>query len=379
MKIAIVRKEYSLRKGGAERYCVMLVKQLHAMGHELSVVGETIDDELLSEVSFLPVRVNHATSWTKNRSFSENASQVVLRGRFDVTLGLSRTPAVDVFRVTDRLHVHWMSVYYRNHLKQMLQGLNPRHRTILALERAIYQSKRVKRFITESQLDRRLLTHYYGVPEERIRTICNGVDTRIFNPTVRSATGDVRRELGLKHDQPLLVFAAMDFEGKGLRSLFNAVALMRNRNARVLVLGSGKQGRFSRLAKKLDISERVFFLGRRSDIQRYYGAGDLFVLPTIYEPFGLVHLEALACGLPVVTTATAGGADVIEEGVNGYVIPSAHAVDLLRDRMDEHLALPSIRREEMSASCWETAKGMTVERNALETLKVLEEVVSEKP
>ena len=88
MKIALVRRSCSLRQAGAERYCVNLFRQLQARGHEVTIVGESMDDDLRPEADFLPVRVNHTTSWTKNRSFAEGCKQVISRHRFDVVHGL---------------------------------------------------------------------------------------------------------------------------------------------------------------------------------------------------------------------------------------------------------------------------------------------------
>lgn len=377
MRIAVVRRKYSLSGGGAERYCVGLVRQFQALGQQVTVVGETIDERLRDEVEFVPVRVNHATSWTKNLSFAAGAAAALARGRFDVSLGLSHTAAVDVFRVTDRLQAHWLGVYYRHPLNRFVQRLNPRHRAVLALERSIYRSSSVRRVITESRLDQRLLAQYYGVPAEKVRTVYDGVDTNLFHPGVRQHGPALRAELGLGNE-PLLVFASMDFEGKGLGPLLEAVAGLEARATRLVVVGRGRQGRFARRARQLGIADRVLFTGRRGDIERFFGAGDLLVLPTLYEPFGLVHLEALACGLPVITTATAGAADIIDVGHNGYVIPHAFAVAQLRETIDQHLGLSPEVREAMSRCCWETAREMTLERNARQTLDVLEEAVREK-
>jgi UDP-glucose:(heptosyl)LPS alpha-1,3-glucosyltransferase len=322
--------------------------------------------------------VTHTTSWAKNRSFAENCEKVVRQQRFDVVHGLSRTPAVDCFRVTDPLQAHWFQVYYQHPFNRFLQRLNPRHRALFAIERSIYQSGRVRRIITQSRLDSRLISEYYGVPEEKIRRVYNGVDTTVFHPGVKAEAAAVREELGLPGDVPLLVFAGMDFRRKGLDSLLQALARLEHAEARLLVLGAGQEAYYQRLAERLGVGRRVLFAGRRQAIQRYYAAGDLFVLPTIYEPFPNVNLEAMACGVPIVTSATAGGADIIEEGRNGYVISGAHAVGELAERIDRHLSLPHSAKQTMAENCWETARHMTVEKNARQTLAVFEEVLLEK-
>ena len=379
MRIALVRKECSLRRGGAERYCAQLARQLIALGHSVTVIGESIDADLQDEIHFLPVEVNNATSWTKNRSFAENAGQAVQAGRFDVALGLSRAEGLDVFRVTDRLQAHWLHVRYPGRLRRFWEGrVNPRHRAIIGLERSLFAPEGPRRIITESQLDARQVSHYYGVAPDRIRTIYNGVDHEIFQPTVRSERNVVRGSLGLSRDCPLVVYASMDFRGKPLATVLMAMNQANNAKLRLLVVGAGPVQHYVRVAASLGIADRVTFAGRRDDIERFYGAGDLFVMPTAYEPFGLVHLEALACGLPVVTTATAGGAEVIDQGQNGYVIPNAWAVKELAACLDEYFALSADVRAAMSEAAVERARPFTPERNARETAQLLYEVCREK-
>ncbi|MGH7129585.1 MAG: glycosyltransferase, partial [Planctomycetaceae bacterium] len=90
MRIALVKRRYSLRHGGSERYCVNLARRLTALGHGVTVIGESIDAELAGEVDFRPVRVNRLTSAGRNRSFAENAGRAARSGRFDLVYGLGR-------------------------------------------------------------------------------------------------------------------------------------------------------------------------------------------------------------------------------------------------------------------------------------------------
>ena len=390
MHIALVRRHCSLKKAGAERYCVNLFRGLQKLGHRVTVIGEGIDDELKEEVEFLPVAVNKLTSWTRNRSFAENCAKVARSQPFDLVHGLSRVEGLDTYRLTDPMQTHWVKVWYRHPVSRWLQQLNPRHRAIFELERKLYQPAGVRRVIVQSKLDARLLTEYFGVEESRIRRIVNGVDTNVFHPGVRSERAAVREELFRQFDTdattsrfssddtPLLVFASMDFRRKGLDSLLAAVAGLKDRETKLVVLGAGDIEGYRRIARSLGIERRVLFAGRQSSIARLYGAGDLFVLPTVYEPFPNVNLEAMACGTPVITTATAGGADIIEPGRNGYVIPDAWSVQALTEQIDHHLSLPDSTKQKMSDICWDIASKLRVEENARQVVEVFEEVVREK-
>ena len=378
MHIALVRRCYSLKKAGAERYCVNLSRQLQRLGHRVTIIGETIDPELRDQIEFLPVKVNHLASWTKNRSFATNVDKVVKQHKFDIVHGLSRTPAVDTFRLTDPLQAHWLNVFYRRGWVNTLQHWNPRHRAILEIERSVYQSDRVRRYITQSKLDTRLLIEYYGVPAEKIVRVSNGVDTVQFNPRAREESAAVREQWGVQPDEPLLVFASMDFRRKGLGPLLQSLTLCRTRDVKLLVLGNGDCKTYGRMASDLGLKDRVIFAGRQSAMARFYGAGDLFVLPTIYEPFPNVNLESMACGTPVLTSETAGGADIIRVGENGYLVSQPDAVQDMAECIDHHLALPRSQRQAMAEHCWQTAQGMTVEQNARNTLAVFEDVIREK-
>ena len=395
MHIAIVRRQCSLKKAGAERYCVNLFRGLQKLGHRVTVIGEGIDDELRSEVEFIPVAVNRQTSWNRNRSFSDNCRKIIRTQPFDIVHGLSRVEGLDTFRVTDPMQTHWVKVWYRNPITQWLQQRNPRHRAIFNLEQRLYHRSGVRRVIVQSKLDARLLVEYFGVDESRIRHIVNGVDTRVFHPGVRNERSIVREELSrdfnrirgtantvghfdLAENTPLIVFASMDFRRKGLDSLLSAMSRLKDRETRLLVLGNGDIAGYQRMAKNLDLTHRVLFAGRQSSIQRFYGAGDLFVLPTIYEPFPNVNLEAMACGTPVITTSTAGGCDIIQPGFNGYVIPDAWSVDALAEQIDQHFQKPSSDRLAMAENCWQTASKLRVEDNAHKVAQVFHEVLLEK-
>ncbi|MEZ6047537.1 MAG: glycosyltransferase family 4 protein [Planctomycetaceae bacterium] len=214
MHIALVKGRYSLRHGGSERYCVNLSRQLQKKGHQVSVIGHTIDEELANEVEFIPVKRNKLMSSTKNKSFAENCEKEVKSRRFDLVYGIGRAYGLDAVRVTERLQSHWLRVNYKPHWRYQLQTWNPRHRALIELEQKIYQSPETRRIVTQSQLDRRLVMENYNIPEEKIRIVYNGVDLEQFNLERRNERDAVREELGLASDQRLLLFASMDFPAR---------------------------------------------------------------------------------------------------------------------------------------------------------------------
>jgi UDP-glucose:(heptosyl)LPS alpha-1,3-glucosyltransferase len=378
MRIALVRRVCSLKKAGAERYCINLMRQLKSKGHDVTIVGESMDESLKSEAAHLRVPVVRWTSWTKNSSLARNAHKVFENQGFDIVHGLSRVYGLDTYRLTDPLQTHWLNVFYRGPWTQALQRLNPRHRTILGIEKQLFGPQGPRRIIVQSKLDERLLQEYFGIDPARIRRVSNGVDTKVFHPDFQHEREFVRDEWKIPHDAPLLTFASMDFRRKGLASLLTAISRAKTSGLWLMVIGDGDIARFKTMAQQLGLGDRLVFTGRQQQIARLYAASDLFVLPTIYEPFPNVNLEAMACGVPVLTTSTAGGADVIEPAINGYVVSSPDEIDCLADRIDFHFGRGTTQLKLMSAAARSTAQRHTPEVNAERTLAVFQEVLGEK-
>jgi UDP-glucose:(heptosyl)LPS alpha-1,3-glucosyltransferase len=129
----------------------------------------------------------------------------------------------------------------------------------------------------------------------------------------------------------------MNYRLKGLTPLLNAFALVRENNARLVVVGHPNTARYQRLAKSLGIGDRVSFLGHRDDPKDCYFAADYLVHPTFYDPCSLVALEALACGLPVITSRFNGASELLSPPTDGVVIDNPHDAPSLAAAMKRML------------------------------------------
>ena len=354
----------------------MLCLGLKDLGHRVLLLAETCDEDLKEFVDFVPLKVRNINSVTKNLSFHRAAQKVLLCFPNAVSYALSRTWPVDAFRITDPLHAHTLALRYRSFLKRLWATLSPRHRVLLGLEKSVISPEGSRYVVTISELDRDLVQRYYGVSPERIRVIYNGVDQDVFNPLARQRRGIVRESLGLGEDVTCYIFPAMDFRRKGLAVLLKALSKL-NSPWELLVAGQDKEVPYRKEAARLGIASRVHFLGRHKDIQDLYGASDLLVLPTTYDPFGNVHLEALACGLPVLTTAQAGGAEVVKPGQTGYVIRDSDSVDDLEAALRDFESRRD-QRPEWREQARLSIKSFTTHRNAIQTAELLSEIAKKK-
>lgn len=366
MKVAIIRSEVSYTKGGAERYAANLCRELCQMGHDVWVLAEKLGSDIHPAINHLPIRVNHISSSQRNLSFHCNAQAALNDIGADQTIALSRTYPSDAFRVSDPLHCFWMGIRYPGGFRRSLERFNPRHRTILRMERAILEPANTRTIVTNSELSKRLIARFYPkYPQNRIRVIYNGVDHSQF-------TADT----SLRTKQPLqLLFVGQDFKRKGLAAVISGLAgaLKKHCDCTLRVIGRDQSAPYREQANRLGISNRVVFSGPTKTIQDAYREADLFVFPSLYDPFANVVLESLACGTPVVTTTTNGSSEIIEDTKNGYVIggDSEHLGAEITNRIEHFCSLDDATRQQMRFHARATAAKFTIGANAQEFIKHL--------
>ena len=358
MKIAVIRSECSFTKGGAERYAANLCRELCEMGHEVWVLAEIFADDIHPKLKHVPIKVNRTSSSLRNRSFNENAQKEARKLNADQVIALSRSYPSDAFRVSDPLHCFWMKIRYPGKFHRFLQSINPRHKTILEMEKAILDPDNTRMIVTNSKLSKKIIGEYYHYPQDRIHVIYNGVDHHQF-----TADTSLRDREYLE-----LLFVGQDFKRKGLGPVIEAVAIAKNNghHCKLRVIGRDKPAAYQDQAKKLGIQELVSFEGPTRQIQDAYRAADLFVFPSLYDPFANVVLESLACGLPAISTTTNGSSEIIHEGKDGYVIEGAtdHLATDIAERISQFCSLTNEQRQQMRQQARATAESYTIQRNA---------------
>jgi len=154
-----------------------------------------------------------------------------------------------------------------------------------------------------------------------------------FHPRNKSYREKIRSYYGLSSKDVLLLFVSHNFRMKGLRYLIKALSLVREKksNVKLVVVGRDRAEPYRRVAKKFGCEENVFFAGGVRDLERYYAGADILVHPTFYDPCSLVVLEALASGLPVITTSRNGAGGIIKDGLEGYVLDDPRDVEALAE------------------------------------------------
>lgn len=375
MKVALITKKVSQSLGGAEMVSLNLVNELISAQHDVHIYTASADGHSDGAKLHLVQGSRLLAPW-RALSFQREVSRLMAPEKFDIIYGLCQVYPVDIYRVGDGIHRHWMKVKYPNALQRCFKYLfSSVHLSMVYLENRIFQQGNCKFFITNSQLIKKQVMDYFHVPDERITVIYNGVDHDLYNPGVKKSRQAVRDTLRIRENELVLLFVSNNWERKGLSTVIRAMGMAREERLRLVVVGRGRSSSYIRLARENGLSESsLVFTGRVREMARYYGMSDLLVLPSRYEPFANVCLEAMACGLPVITTTHNGASELIREGENGSV--------LLRWDDAEGLAqmLLKITRGNallaMGARAAQTAEGFRWDRHVRETAAVFERVFS---
>jgi UDP-glucose:(heptosyl)LPS alpha-1,3-glucosyltransferase len=339
MKLLIIARPFVFH-GGVERATAGLVAALVDHGYDV---------HLLSPRGQAPVRgvTLHTLSLpplppaARVLALAMNARLAVARGSWDVVQSHERTLRQDVYRAGEGCH----RAYLASQERRRTRGLY--HRIVLALERRVFA--RTPHIVAIADAGRREIERLYGVPSGRVDVVYNGVDLDRFHPRNRSRYREsARSDAAIPRGAFTVLFVGSGFVRKGLATAIEAFAALSDRGSRLVVVGKGDVRPYQSAAARLGVGERIGWLGARDDLERWYAAADIVVLPSRYEPFGNVHLEALAAGLPIVASARAGGAEVIEDGVNGSVVDPADpraitaALERFRERSED--VAPAARR-----------------------------------
>jgi Glycosyltransferase len=197
--------------------------------------------------------------------------------------------------------------------RRIWHHLSPYHQSLLALERRQFQPGHYKRVLAVSEEVKRELLATYAVREDRITVIHNGVDEKRFHFSLRDKFRTlIRKQWHIPLDAPTVLFVGSGFRRKGLDRLMKAWNSPQMKDAYLVVVGDDAQrARYQALAAER-ANGKIIFVGRRDDVESYYGAADLLALPAVQEAFGNVVLEALATGLPTVVSQVVGASEILK-------------------------------------------------------------------
>jgi UDP-glucose:(heptosyl)LPS alpha-1,3-glucosyltransferase len=386
-KIAFALENFSRYAGGAESYAVSLATFLVKNGWEVHFFGEAWDGEPEAAIFHQITIPKYLPAWLKLVLFAFYHKKAVKKQNLDVILGFGNTLYMNVYQ--SHGGVHWLSVKRRIYaekseikraIKRLIILLSLKQWARAWIESAPFRLYPRPIIVAISQMIKNDMSSFFRVNEADIKVVYNGVDTSRYNQNLRhDHKGPLRSQLGIAEDEVVFLFVSYDLKKKGIETLAEAVSQLKqmgHTNFKVMVVGGIPYQALSRQIKTLDIEDKILFTGPVRSIEAYYANSDVFVLPTYYDACSLVVIEAMASGLPAITTTANGAAGIINDGKDGYII--SHPPISLDLAKKMQLLLNGEKRQQMSREALCTGRQYSAEKNHQSMIRILGEVAALK-
>ncbi|ELY4673948.1 glycosyltransferase family 4 protein [Cronobacter turicensis] len=334
-RLALVRQKYR-PDGGAERFIARALEALDSSHLELNVITREWQGPVKPDWH---IHLCNPKKWgriSRERGFARAARHLWQREHFDLVQSHERIAGCDVYRAGDGVHRRWL--LQRSRLlpgwRKHLLFADRYHRYVMRAEKEMYQHESLRAVICNAEMVKQEIIKDFDFPADKIHVIYNAVDSQHFTPPDAESFVRLREQWRIPVEKTCFIYVGSGFERKGLDAAIRAIAPT---PCHLMVVGKDKdQKRYLSLAQALNCTDRVHFFGMQQETLPFYQMADGLLLPTLYDPFPNVILEAMACGLPVITTQGCGGAEFIQQGQNGYVCDALDIPSL----QDAVMALP---------------------------------------
>jgi UDP-glucose:(heptosyl)LPS alpha-1,3-glucosyltransferase len=322
-------------------------------------------------------------------NFARNSEAALSQARYDCSIGFMNTWGHDLVIPQGGVQAGSLRANARRFSSPLARGLyllgktaNPKYWVYRAIEQRQYSPKRQTRVVAVSNLVKKHLQEFHHLTSQQVRVVPNAIDLeRVMVSQPGAVRCAFRNRLGLEPSDLVGLFAGHNFALKGLKPLLLALGARRKvdhtgRPIHMLICGSGDSGPYKRLANRLGLGDTIHFLGFYPDIRACYWSSDFFVQPTYYDPCSLVVLEALACGLPVITTVQNGASELMVDGRQGYVLTAPDARGELVAALGHMTS--DVKRRQMASLAARLGREQTFDAHVARLTAVFEEVAAAK-
>ena len=357
-KVAVVIEKFDPARGGAEGYARDLCAGLLDRGFEVHVLARVgnIDDKSDDNINHRGPK-NHTNIYPKIHiipavkypkflrlyTFVRGVEREIERGGYNIVHTMGQTTGGNVLNPHSGIEQSWIEG--DDNSRESVAGrlfagikrlLSPRHHLILGLQRRQYKEMRVKgvdgvkggkAIVAIADMIKKDIVNYHNVDENKIEVVYNGVDTEKFSIGKRELFRKGERErLGVKNEEILILCVTNNFRLKGVLPAIRMLPVLKEKvektrgGFRLMIVGRDNPSRYLREAKRLKVDDLVTFVDYVPDPVPLYAAADIYFHPTFYDSCSLTVIEALASGLPVVTTEKNGAKGLIESKESGWVI-----------------------------------------------------------
>jgi UDP-glucose:(heptosyl)LPS alpha-1,3-glucosyltransferase len=317
--------------------------------------------------------------------FLHNLEQHLLGTGYDVVHAMLPVNWCDLYHPHAGLAVEQITsghLKYKGSFAQSMaklgNRLNARRQKFAKVERQLLGRPDPPLVICLSEyVKRSVQQHYYGLKPQDLVTLFNAVNLRKFDPAARpQARAEMRKELGIEDNQVMALMIAQDFYRKGLREAIGAMVKVPTDKLVLVVVGDDRIGPYHKLADTLSVASRVIYAGSTDDPYPYYRAADFFLLPTKHDPCSLATLEALAMGLPVISTRMNGATEIMTDGIDGFILADPMRLDMIAKAIQQ--LIDKRKREAMSEACLTHRSKLSFDNHLAELLKIYQQAISRR-
>jgi UDP-glucose:(heptosyl)LPS alpha-1,3-glucosyltransferase len=320
MRLTIIRQRYT-PFGGAERFVERAFNALAARGVELTLLTRSWSGSNDSRIKPVIVDPPYVGRTWRDWGFARAVCAELARRPGALVQSHERIACCDIYRAGDGVHAVWVDERRRDasSFGRVALTCSPYHRYVLAAERRLYSSPRLRRVVCNSRMVQTEIHERFGLARERLPVIYNAIDANVFNPGLAAHRTDLRARHDIAADAVVFLLVGSAYARKGVGRAIEALTTL-PAQAHLIVVGRERHmARYDALARRLGVAGRVTFAGAQADPTPYYGAADVFVLPTLYDAGSNAVLEALASGLPVVTSDRCGPGELVADFNAGTV------------------------------------------------------------
>jgi UDP-glucose:(heptosyl)LPS alpha-1,3-glucosyltransferase len=355
MKIGLVIFQADPQRGGAERYSADIAAALAQRGHQVDLISKRFGPDIPG-VNFVPLAVKAPSRAGRYLQFLDRVEKHLERHKYDIVHSMLPVRSCDLYHP----HAGMAKAALETHLSResgpaqalakLANRLNRKRRLYAEVEDALIHGPDRPMVVSLSDyVSGMILKHYPEISGQLVK-LFNGTDLGKFDPAAHApARRKIRERFGISADAPVTLMIAQHFERKGLAEVIGAAAKLGEKSPMVLVVGKDDPARMRTLAKRLGVEDKIIFAGETRSSADFYAASDFFVLPTRHDSCSLVVLEALAMGLPVISTVFNGACEIMVEDRHGYVLADPGDVDALAGAMEK--LFDPVARQRMREQC----------------------------
>lgn len=370
-KIAVVIPKYGL-VGGAEQFAAELTGRLaRQTGYDFHVYANRWQQSAVN-LSYHRVPIISFPKFLTTLSFAYFANRLISANNVSLVHSHERIFTADIVNLHGIPHRYWIANVRK-------KRMNLHDRATDWVERKLVSEGRCRKFIAVSSLTKDIFLRECSIEPNKIAVIHPGVDIREYERhNQEMARAGIRRELGISPSEPVLLFASMNYEIKGLDAVLFALAKLKTKkeNFKLVVAGRGNIKKYEKIAREAEIADSVIFTGevKKEKLIQLYLAGDLYIMLSKFDTFGMVVLEAMAAGLPAIISDKVGAKDLVNEGKNGFIIKKPSDSGDVAAKIA--LLLNENTRRQMAEAARETAESNTWDMVAAKYQEIYKDILS---